>query len=145
MEHASPRMLLALLICFPAMRLFGGETIFPAEVNGVAVRYTISTEEIEATPKWMETDSSPPVSARKAIDMATFKLPDVLFELFEKRGNRKEWEVDRVCLKQFAERWYWIVSFTRIIPPGNIGSGIQDESQIVVLMNGKVILPRLKD
>ncbi|MDX1927994.1 MAG: hypothetical protein SFV81_15825 [Pirellulaceae bacterium] len=145
MANSSSGLLFTLMLCFPAIQLFGGETSFPAKVNGVAVRYTISTEEIEATPKWIESDSSPPVSARKAIDMATVKLPDVLFELFEKRGVRKEWEVDHVCLKRFDERWYWLVSFTRVIPPGAIGSGIQDESQIVVLMNGKVLLPKIKE
>lgn len=125
----------------PASLSHPGELVFSAPVNGVEVRYRITTELINATPKWPDSEDSPPVVARKAIRIATAMLPEVIGKTTGKRGDRAEWEIDSACLKQFAGRWYWVVSFNRVPADGTFMTGIQDESRIVILMDGQVVLP----
>lgn len=122
-------------------QLHGGELRFPAELLGQEVWYRISTRQIESTPEWLDMADSPPFPARKAMNLATVSLPTVTSQVIGERADRNEWKWSKMCLEEFAGRWFWVVTFKRVLTNGAIGSGVQEECHIVILMNGKVVMP----
>jgi hypothetical protein len=124
------------LLFIAALMLAQVETTFTVEYNGKKYEFHISDQELQRTPAWPANQENPPLSARRAIDSASKHLATLL-------PNGKDWRLYEVTLRQIENRWVYLVTFLE--PLRGDGAGQQQSSgfQIVVLMNGTAVTPRI--
>jgi hypothetical protein len=99
----------------------------------------VRDEDLLKAPEWKADADNPPVSARKAIRLAS-QAKDTLV----KDTPMYKWEFAKadLCLDQDTQRWYWLILFE-----GRLRNGEAEEDAptrlIGVLMNGTVLKPTL--
>jgi hypothetical protein len=100
----------------------------------------VKDEDLQATPKWEATDDNPPLSAHRAINLAT-----AMKNLLVKDSENHKWEFEAADLHfdKYVDRWYWEVTFWALSKRGQLPQHWA-ELQLVVLMDGKVIRPDVK-
>jgi hypothetical protein len=124
-----------LLACCDSNR--GSELGFPSKAFGVAYVSSIPSDVLEKTPAWSDKDENPPLSARKALGMTEevvkrmIKTPD-------------DWKVklEGLTLCREGSRWYWHAQFVWHPKAGGF-SGVPPHLDVIVLMDGRVIEPRV--
>ena len=112
------------------------ETTFTVEYGGKKYEFHITDQDLQKTPSWPANQENPPVSARRAIDIASKYLATLL-------PNGKDWRLYQITLKPIGDRWIYLVEF---LEPLRGDAGAQQLSsgfQIVVLMNGVAVVPRV--
>jgi len=97
----------------------------------------VSPAAFEKAPKWKDSDEHPPVSARKAIKLATSALES---SIDTPKGWK--WEISEAALKSFRGNWYWQVTFESRRREGD-GQFASTKLRIVVLMDGNAVKPML--
>lgn len=108
-----------------------------SEAFGKRYISTVTWKEINAAPKWGPDDDNPPVSARKAIKLAT-KVKDSLV----KDDRHYQWRLDSVELHYWGgDNWYWVATYQAYFkgPGGSTGPPIM--LRLVVLMDGTAVKP----
>jgi hypothetical protein len=111
------------------------DTTFTVQYGGKKYDFHISQDELQKTPAWPAAQENPPLSARRAIDIATKQLATLL-------PNGKDWRLYEVTLRQIDNRWVYLVEFLEPIRPGaerQLAAGFQ----LVVLMNGTAVVPKV--
>lgn len=118
----------------PASALAGGEIASYADAK--EFRLVVEDRDLLAAPEWKADAENPPLSAARAIKLATDYKEALL-----KRSGEGKWECvgAELRLEQYINRWYWEVSFE---PHRGHGSVFQ-HLIIVVLMDGKMPKPRV--
>jgi hypothetical protein len=103
----------------------------------VVVEVTDTT--IERAPAWHPKDENPPVSARRALKLAT-ELKDTLV----KDSEDRRWKFQSASLQKTlrGEHWYWLVTFWGVYHPSG---GRPIELQLVVLMDDTAVKPIVKE
>jgi len=96
----------------------------------------VTRERVAKTPAWAASADFPPLSARKADQLAVAKFHKLL-------PDRSDWERKRITIQSIGDdaHWYYLVEFAPIEPQ----LGVQASLEIVVLMDGKVIEPEVTD
>ena len=92
-------------------------------------------------PKWMSRNNSPPLSAKKAIDLAVSKRKS----LFAARKDHT-WVLQHASLVPTDARngyWYWRVLFFE--ESQHASSGGPPYLELAVMMDGTVVEPTIKD
>jgi len=111
------------------------ETTFTVEYAGKKYEFRVSDQDLQQTPAWESGQENPPLSARRAIEIATNQLSALL-------PNGKDWRLHAVTLRPIENRWVYLVEFLEPLradgPERQLSSGFQ----IVVLMNGAAVAPR---
>jgi hypothetical protein len=102
---------------------------------GKAYDVNLSDDDIQKTPAWKQDDENPPLSARRAVRLAT-KMKDSLGK------DAKQLEFGGLALEQFSGRWYWTVRFAG--DPEN-DRMMAPHLFLVVLMDGTVPKPESRD
>jgi len=100
----------------------------------------ISNEDLLKTPAWKDHEENPPLSARKAINLAT-----ELQKTFVKDSKGHKWEFVTADLypDSNVDRWYWEVTFMAYVRPRE--PTLRKENLIViVLMDVKVLKPEVR-
>jgi hypothetical protein len=94
---------------------------------------SLSLDATLRSSQWNSDDDNPPVSARKAIKLATAALKTVAHDTSDWR-----WSLDSISLEHDSDqdKWFWEANF---YAPGSGRS--QDYLVIFVLMDGSVIKP----
>ena len=102
---------------------------------------TITEEIRDSSPEWAEKDPNPPLSARKALDLAILTLQHTLTNT---RDESLELTLDGVKLIPLGEKkWCWDVHYQwRVVHGGS--SGGPPDFHVFVLMNGVVVKPEKK-
>src|SRR5262252_2541116 len=128
-------MLLGSLGLISVLLLAQAETIFTVEYGGKKYEFHITDADLQKTPAWPASQENPPLSPRRAIDIASKYLATLL-------PNGKDWRLDRVSLKPIGDRWIYLVEFLE--PLRGDGQARQTASgfQVVVLLNGMAVVPR---
>jgi hypothetical protein len=99
----------------------------------------ITRENLKATPDWKENEEHPPLSARKAIVIAT-KLKDKLV----KDSDDFTWKLQHASLTPADDdKWYWLVHFDAEFQ--GVSTGIPNHLRLVVLMDGTAIEPTVRN
>ncbi|MHC4946831.1 MAG: hypothetical protein ACYTG1_01020 [Planctomycetota bacterium] len=114
----------------------------------------LAAEEVMATSAWERAAPNPPVPAAKALRLAVTGLRKV-------EPAPTDWELEGLWLSPFpraAQRgdlddptphWYWRARFLHTPPPGKgadeFGAAIPARVSIVVLMDGTVVLPEVRE
>jgi hypothetical protein len=112
------------------------ETTFTVEYGGKKYEFRISDRDLQKTPAWLSGQENPPLPARRAIDIATKQLSALL-------PNGKDWRLYAVTLRPIENRWLYLVEFLEPLRRDDAGQQLSSGFQIVVLMNGAAITPRV--
>jgi hypothetical protein len=99
---------------------------------------TITPKMRDSAPDWVETELNPPLSAREAI-----RLAETTLCAMSKREIDPLLERSLVCVTLMPlmdKKWCWKVSYEWHARVGG-ETGTPYDFQVLVLMNGKVILP----
>jgi hypothetical protein len=100
---------------------------------------TISDEALEKSPTWKDDADNPPVSARKAIELAN-ETKDALV----KDSKQFKWRLGSASLRPAGKgKWYWLVYYEALFQ--GVSTGFPHHLRLVVLMDGKVIKPEVRD
>lgn len=129
-------MLLQAVCLVAALVLAQAETTFTVEYNGKKYEFHIADQDLEKTPAWPANQENPPLSPRRAIDIATKQLASIL-------PNGKDWRLYEVTLRPVGDRWVYLVQFLEPLRgDANNGRQLSSGFQLVVLMNGTAVSPR---
>ena len=103
--------------------------------NGFEGLYaTIVTSEVLAnTPIWSNDDDNPPLSAKRAREIATRKMA-----VMTKGLEHFNWRLTSLSLERIGDGWFWLVTYTS--PPTDTARALP--IRIVVLMDGSVVEPK---
>ena len=124
-------LLLTALLAAPQL-----ETAFTVQYGGKTYDFRVTDAELQKTPAWPPTQENPPLSARRAIDIASKQLAALL-------PNAKDWKLQEVRLQAIDNRWVYLVGFVEPLRP-NVPDQVTRGFQIVVLMNGVAVMPQVK-
>ena len=111
------------------------ETTFTVEYNGSKYEFHISDQDLQATPAWLPNQDNPPLSARRAIDIATKQLASLL-------PDGKDWRLHEVTLRSIDNHWVYLVQFLEPLRNAG-GQQLSSGFEIVVLMNGVAVMPHI--
>jgi hypothetical protein len=97
---------------------------------------TVTREQIAKTPAWDAHSDFPPLSPRKAEQLATTEFHKLL-------KDKTDWERKKISLEPVGDgaHWFYLVEFA----PNEPQLGVQASLEIVVLMDGKVVEPEVTD
>jgi hypothetical protein len=112
------------------------ETTFTVEYGGKKYEFRIPDQDLQKTPAWPPAQENPPLSARRAIEIATSQLAALL-------PNGRDWRLYDVTLRPIENRWIYLVSFLEPLRGDGAGQQVSKGFQIVVLMNGVAVKPRV--
>jgi hypothetical protein len=129
-------MILQSLLVIMALLAAQGETTFTVEYNSTRYEYHITDQDLQATPAWPAGEDNPPLSARTAIDIATKQLATLL-------PDGKDWRLYEVTLRPIADRWVYLVQFLEPLRGNGGGQQLSSGFEVVVLMNGVAVMPRI--
>jgi len=125
-----------ILLLFAAMLPAQVETTFTVEFGGKKYEFHIADQDLQKTPAWPATQESPPLSPRRAIDIASKQLAALL-------PNGKDWRLYSVTLRPMDDRWIYLVDFLEPVRRDNAAQQLSSSFQVVVLMNGVAITPKV--
>ena len=123
--------------CLVAALLVGQlETTFTVEYGGKKYEFRISDQDLQKTPAWPAGQENPPLSPRRAIDIASKELATLL-------PNGKDWRLHDVTLRPVDNHWIYLVNFLEPLRPG-AAEQLSTGFQVVVLMNGTAVTPQVR-
>jgi len=113
----------------------GGELVesyhAPGKANGNHYEFTVTKADIANTPIWSHKSEDPPLSWRRAEQIARTDLERLL-------PDGKAWLVREITLAQLGDDVHWLYLVTFEPPPiGHPGEKDPDFMRIIVLMDGK--------
>jgi hypothetical protein len=116
----------------------GFSSIGDFHYNGCTYTYKLSTPDLDNLPSWNAQDIEPPLSLRKALDLARAGL-----QRFVKPGEQWQWRVDSIALRQLDfDKWIYDMTFscssTKCI------SESSSSFTILIKMDGSIIEPEIK-
>jgi hypothetical protein len=123
------------LILIAALLPMQFDTMFTVQYGGKKYEFHVSQDDLQKTPAWPANQENPPLSARRAIDSATKQLATLL-------PNGKDWRLHAVTLREIDNRWVYLVEFLEPLRPG-VEQQTAAGFQLVVLMNGTAVVPRV--
>ena len=98
--------------------------------DGKEFEFTVTSELLKNCPEWTAEQDNPPLSARRALAVASDYLPKLV-------TNAEAWEVRDIRLRPVRDKWVYVLEFWER------REGIQAPFMIVVLMNGEVVEPTI--
>jgi hypothetical protein len=129
-------MLLHNLFLAAALLAAQSETAFTVDYGGKKYEFRISDQELQQTPAWQPGQENPPLSARRAMDIARKQLVTLI-------PNGKDWRLYAVTLRPIQDRWVYLVDFLEPLRADGGGKQLSSGFQVVVLMNGTAVMPRV--
>lgn len=138
-------MILATLVILLALPKDSDDIVFSFEsaLGGDAFVYEIRESRLKSVPKWEPNASSPPLSPGDAIKIGNNGLKMLEKRgFFERKPESNEWELIEASLVPIGgQEWLWKLRFEEIPGKGKGLSGITGEATVVVLMDGKILVP----
>lgn len=106
---------------------------FRSSANDGNYRVHFTTDDLKRTPEWKIGDKNPPVSARRALELATARKRE-----FVSKDARTNWRLDSLALTPAEDgNWFWDVIYTAC--PSNGGTtGVLAQFSVTVFMDGTV-------
>lgn len=99
---------------------------------------TVTQEALQTSPCWADGEENPPLSARRAIVLATAKKDKLVSDSADWK-----WHLESASLHQVEEgRWVWLVHFEAYPPSFGGIAGAPPFLNLVVLMDGTIIEPK---
>jgi hypothetical protein len=129
-------MILQSLCLVAALLTVQVETTFTVEYGGKTYEFRIPEQDLQKTPVWSPDQDNPPLSARSAIDIAKKEIATLL-------PNGKDWRLYEVTLRPVDDHWVYLVQFLEPLRTDGGGQQLSKGFQVVVLMNGVAVVPRI--
>ena len=129
-------MLMKSLCLIAALLTAQAETTFTVEYNGKKYEFRIPDQDLQKTPSWPANQQNPPLSARRAIEVARAEISMLL-------PNGKDWRLYEVTLRPIDDHWVYLVQFLEPLRGDGNGQQLSSGFQVVVLMNGTAVMPRV--
>jgi hypothetical protein len=129
-------MLMKSLCLVAALLMAQAETTFTVEYNGKKYEFHIPDQDLQKAPDWPATQQNPPLSARRAIEVARDEISMLL-------PNGKDWRLYEVTLRPIDDHWIYLVQFLEPLSGDGKGQQLSSGFQVVVLMNGVAVMPRV--
>src|SRR5262249_24700360 len=111
--------MLQILFLFAALLPAQVETTFTVEYSGKKYEFHIADQDLQKTPAWPATQENPPLSPRRATDIASKQLATLL-------PNGKDWRLYSVTLRPmtivgsmlsiFWNRYAVTIPFSKCLP-----------------------------
>jgi len=104
----------------------------------------VTDDALEKSPAWKKDEPNPPISARRAIELA-----DQMKASLDEHVKDFEWQFRSASLESAAsfskikDRWYWQVYYECLYTKGT-STGIPNNLRLFILMDGTVIKPVIK-
>ena len=98
--------------------------------DGKQFEFTVTSKLLENCPEWLSEQDNPPLSARRALAIASDYLPKLV-------SNAEAWQVRDIRLRPVRDKWVYVLEFSER------REGVQAPFMIVVLMNGEVVEPKI--
>lgn len=120
---------------------------YESVADGKAFTTVVADQAVAKTPAWQPSEDNPPLSGREALKLAT-RMKDKLVR--DEHGFR--WELESLSIiappssKKVQGKFYWLTKYVNV--PHEAGAalgGIQEEILIVVLMDGTVLRPDVRE
>jgi hypothetical protein len=112
------------------------ETTFTVEYGGKKYEFRIADQDLQKSPAWAPNQDNPPLSPRRAIDIAKKEIATLL-------PNGKDWRLYEVTLRPIDSHWVYLVQFLEPLRGDGGGQQLSSGFQVVVLMNGVAVMPRI--
>jgi hypothetical protein len=129
-------MLMKSLCLVAALLMAQAETTFTVEYNGKKYEFRIPDQDLQKTPAWPANQQNPPLSARRAMEIARNEISMLL-------PNGKDWRLYEVTLRPIDDHWVYLVQFLEPLRGNGNGQQLSSGFQVVVLMNGVAVMPRI--
>jgi hypothetical protein len=125
--------LIAILVT-AVIEVAGNAAGFSSYVRGERWDFNVTHEALAQTPSWLPEDASPPLSPRKAIEVAAKQLQELV-------TDPERWRFSEVALYPVGpnEKWVYLIRFSE--PPPRPEGGSHSLLGILVLMNGATASP----
>jgi hypothetical protein len=105
------------------------------QFDGKEYRYELDTDAIKDTPSWDISESDPPLSVPRAVEIGKIQLEKLI-------KNTKGWDVDVVSLHQADRRkWYYNIHFSCMEP--GCSDKVLGGFTILVKMDGVPVEPKI--
>jgi hypothetical protein len=106
---------------------------------GKTYTIVVGEEDLKKGPAWDQAAENPPLSARRALKLATDSRKATI------PGHAEfEWQLRYLGLRESEGRWYWLADF-HAFPRHGSWTGIPPELYVAVLMDGTVVKPEIRD
>jgi hypothetical protein len=106
---------------------------------GKSYTIVVGEEDLKKAPAWDQSAENPPLSARRALKLATDSRQAII------PGHAEwKWELRYLGLRESEGRWYWLAYFEAFRRRGS-SSGIPPHLYVAVLMDGTVVKPEIRD
>lgn len=107
---------------------------FSSYVRGERWDFNVTRAALAEAPSWLETEVAPPLPPRRAIQVATEQLQELL-------TDAERWRLSSVTLRPIGNdgNWLYVVAFAE--PPPRPDGGIRSSLRLIVLMNGSTVTP----
>ena len=129
-------MFLQSLCLVAALLTAQAESTFTVEYGGKKYEFRIPEQDLLKTPAWAPDQDNPPLSVRRAIDIAKEEIAALL-------PNGKDWRLYEVTLRPLDDHWVYLVQFLEPLRPDGGGQQLSNGFQVVVLMDGVAVMPRI--
>src|SRR5438132_9985735 len=120
-------MVLQSAVLVAAMLFAQAETVYTVDYGGKKYEFHVSDQDLQKTPAWPAGQENPPLSPRRAIDIASKQLATLL-------PNGKDWRLYEVTLRPIDDRWIYLVQFLEPLRGNTVAQQTSTGFQIVVLM-----------
>jgi hypothetical protein len=107
---------------------------FSSHTRGVRWDFNLTHATLDQSPDWTEADEWPPLSPKRAIELAWQQLGTLV-------GDTEGWRFDSISLKQFGPKRKWIYVVEIDEPPPRADGGIHSSIKLVVLLDGTTVAP----
>jgi hypothetical protein len=111
--------------------------------DGTTYRFSVSEEELNASPAWRIDQESPPLLARKALSIAINFANDLT------KSKKIGWESGgEIILRQLrgkSEKWVYVVSLHQNLSGSYKWNGPVEVLKVIVYFSGKIVPPIIVD
>jgi hypothetical protein len=105
-----------------------------SHTRGVRWDFNLTRETLARSPTWPDSDPWPPLSPRRAIELAWAQLGTLV-------GDKEGWQLRSVSLKQVGPQRTWIYVVDIAEPPPRPDGGVHSSIGMIVLMDGTTVAP----
>jgi hypothetical protein len=112
------------------------ETTYTVEYGGKKYEFLVSSQDLEKTPAWPPNEENPPLSPRRAVEIARTQLAALM-------AGAKDWRLHEVTLRPLDDHWIYLVGFLEPLRNDGQARQLSTGFQVVVLMNGVAVMPRV--
>ena len=140
LELVRPLRTIVALLVLAAVQAYGEEEDYLVVGHGKSGQTQfeshVTREALTKTPVWSATAEAPPVSPRRAQQLAHKQIEALGFPI-------RDWDLRDIDLKRYDDQlhWYYVVHFLRHYPEDVAITGA-DFFDIVVLMDGTSVKPQ---